>query len=374
MSDSATVIDLFCGAGGLSLGAARAGFTLVGAVDNDPQAIKSHSVNFPHCKHWLTDISHLGGKELLRCFDLSGRKLDGLIGGPPCQGFSCIGHNNSSDSRNRLFISFFRIVNECRPKFFLSENVPGILSEKHKETLDLALSCAEDYVVLSPLRLTASDYGAPTSRTRIFFFGYLKDFFKQVKPEDFKPPQDVEKVCVQEALKGLPKRINPSWQREEQGWRKLRVAVNGEFGKRLYGFVPKSVGDKESIRILEEERKVSGCLGTLHSSEVQKRYSETEPGKQDKVSKSRRLQLEGFCHTLRAGTGSDYGSFQAVRPLHPTEHRVITPREAARLQGFPDWFQFDPTKWHSFRQIGSSVSPIIAEYILAVIRKSLIES
>jgi len=81
--------------------------------------------------------------------------------------------------------------------------------------------------------------------------------------------------------------------------------------------------------------------------------------------------LNGFCPTLRAGTGPEKGSYQAVRPLHPTENRVITPREAARLQGFPDWFQFSPTKWHSFRQIGNSVSPILSERIFAVIRKAL---
>ena len=95
-----------------------------------------------------------------------------------------------------------------------------------------------------------------------------------------------------------------------------------------------------------------------------------KPGEVDSVSKSYRLKYKGFCPTLRAGTGSDKGSYQAVRPLHPTENRVITPREAARLQGFPDWFQFHSTKWHSFRQIGNSVSPILAEHILRVVKEA----
>jgi len=91
----------------------------------------------------------------------------------------------------------------------------------------------------------------------------------------------------------------------------------------------------------------------------------------DKISKFPRLRWDGLCPTLRAGTDKHKGSYQAVRPIHPDEDRVITPREAARLQGFPDWFQFSPTKWHSFRQIGNSVSPFVGEAVLDVIRCKL---
>jgi site-specific DNA-cytosine methylase len=105
--------------------------------------------------------------------------------------------------------------------------------------------------------------------------------------------------------------------------------------------------------------------------EVEKRYEKLNFGEQDKISKSVRLKPDGYCPTLRAGTGSDKGSYQAVRPIHFKEPRVITPREAARLQGFPDWFVFHETKWHSFRQIGNSVSPIVAEAILKTIKDSL---
>ncbi|MCL0160516.1 DNA cytosine methyltransferase, partial [Klebsiella pneumoniae] len=84
----------------------------------------------------------------------------------------------------------------------------------------------------------------------------------------------------------------------------------------------------------------------------------------DKISRSQRLDPNGFCPTLRAGTGSDKGSYQAVRPIHPTQARVIAPREAARFHGFPVWFRFHPTKWHRFRQIGNSVSPLVSEAML----------
>lgn len=114
---------------------------------------------------------------------------------------------------------------------------------------------------------------------------------------------------------------------------------------------------------------VSGFLGTIHTDEIINRYKKLSFGETDKISRSQRLNPNGFCPTLRAGTGSDKGSYQAVRPIHPTQARVITPREAARLQGFPDWFRFHPTKWHSFRQIGNSVSPLVAEAMLLPLYK-----
>ena len=110
----------------------------------------------------------------------------------------------------------------------------------------------------------------------------------------------------------------------------------------------------------------------IRSQAVKDRYAKLEYGKQDKVSKSTRLNPDSFCPTLRAGTGPDKGSFQAVRPIHYEHARVITPREAARLQGFPDWYKLPNTIWHSFRQIGNSVSPIAAEQIFRAIFQKLI--
>jgi DNA (cytosine-5)-methyltransferase 1 len=124
---------------------------------------------------------------------------------------------------------------------------------------------------------------------------------------------------------------------------------------------------------LRTKGEASGNLATRHSAIVAERYAAVDTGKIDIITKSRRLDSNGFCPTLRAGTGFERGRFQAVRPLHPTEDRVITPREAARLQGFPDWFQFSSTRWHSFRMIGNSVSPIVAERLLAVIWRALKE-
>lgn len=364
------IIDLFSGAGGFGLGAKRAGFDIAGSIEIDPQAISVHKTNFPKSPLWEKDISILSGSEMLRNFDLKVGEVDGIIGGPPCQGFSLMGYRDISDPRNHLFVRFFEIVNDAGSSFFLAENVPGILSKKNSQVIEYALSKVEHkYEILPPLKLVATKFGVPTTRERVFFFGYLKDRMNPVVAEDFLP-EDLEPVCVKDALKGLPEKIDPLWIREEDGWQNIKKEVEGVFGLKLYDQIPDGVGDGEAIRRLKENCEVSGCLGTRHTRAVLDRYATIKPGEVDPVSKSYRLKYKGFCPTLRAGTGSDKGSYQAVRPLHPTENRVITPREAARLQGFPDWFQFHSTKWHSFRQIGNSVSPILAEHILRVIKEA----
>ena len=364
------VINLFSGAGGFSLGAKRAGFDIAGSIEIDPKAISVYKKNFPNTPLWMKDISTVSATDVLKHFDLKACDIDGIIGGPPCQGFSHMGNNDSDDPRNQLFTHFFQIVSNVIPKFFLAENVPGILSKRNNQFIKQALSKVEDkYKILDSMKLTATNFGVPTTRKRVFFYGYLEDEIDSIESTEFEST-NAETVHVKDALNGLPEKIDPHWIQEEDGWREIDKVVKGDFGSKLYEHIPDGVGDPEAITRLKEKSEVSGCLGTRHTKKVLDRYSKIKQGEKDSVSKSRRLNSKGFCPTLTAGTGSDKGSYQAVRPLHPTENRVITPREAARLQGFPDWFQFHPTKWHSFRQIGNSVSPILAEYILSVIKKA----
>ena len=366
------IVDLFSGAGGLSLGSARAGFVVRGAIDNDPKANETHKRNFPNTVHLNTDIAKLTGTDLKRKLHFNGDSIAGIVGGPPCQGFSTIGRRDKDDTRNMSFVQFFRIISEVQPKFFLVENVPGIMQDMYEEIREQAFSLVNgNYDVLSEMYLSANEYGAATNRKRVFFFGYRTDEMDPLTVNSFDPTLDTETVHVKDALCGLPTRIDPDWQKEDQSWQIVGICPNGSFGQRLHGHIPSGIGDQDAIRRLSCRNEVSGFLGTAHTAEVAERYAKIECGQYDSVSKSYRLDPDGFCPTLRAGTGPDQGSFQAVRPIHPTEARVITPREAARLQGFPDWFQFSPTKWHSFRQIGNSVSPILAERILRVIAKSV---
>jgi len=366
-SEYPVAIDLFSGAGGLSLGAARAGFRIAAAVEMDKHAVETHSRNFPNTVHVQRDAAGIGGYELLKLSGLQFGELDSLIGGPPCQGFSMIGQRNEDDYRNTLFTHFFRLVDEMRPKFFLAENVPGILCRRFDNIREKAFELVRpSYQLLPPIAVRANEYGAPTNRKRIFFIGYNPDHFRRLTEEDFAPQPDIEKVKVRRALAGLPRKISPEWQAEAEGWRRARKMADSAFASKVCGEIPEGVGDPESIERYKLTNSVSGCLGTRHSEEVAARYHALDYGRKDNISKSVRLAPTGYCPTLRAGTGSDRGSYQAVRPIHPYEARVITPREAARLQGFPDWFVLHPTKWHSFRQIGNSVSPIVAESLMKV--------
>lgn len=372
------VIDLFAGVGGLSLGAARAGFTVSGAVEVDDTARQTHALNFPECAHIPEDVRNLSAENLLEEAGILQSELDGLIGGPPCQGFSTIGSRRYDDSRNSLFREFFRLAAELQPKFIVAENVPGIMDERYESLRTEAFELVSDkFLILDPVMAVATDYGAPTTRTRYFFIGINRTYLNherdaqriQFIPRNFDPcPR------VAEALSGLPSVIRSDWLEEHQGWRKVNPPqdkIHSYFFSRVMGNVPTGVGDRYSLHQYFNNGLVSGCLGTRHSTEVKKRYARLRPGQRDNVSRSLRLDPDGYCPTLRAGTGRERGSHQAVRPIHPSSPRVITPREAARLQGFPDWFRFHGTKWHSFRQIGNSVSPLVGEFILSQIHRYL---
>jgi DNA (cytosine-5)-methyltransferase 1 len=366
------VIDVFAGVGGLSLGAARAGFTVALAVELDKHAMAAHKINFPKVKHLAVDVATINGDKLLAEAGIEAGQLGGLIGGPPCQGFSVIGHRHVADERNNLFRKFFALVAETRPKFFLAENVLGILNDQYADIRDEALALiARDYVVLGTMRFKASDFGAATSRERAFFVGYRNDAVAPICEADFDAMKLKRAVTVARALRGLPPRIYSSWLTQEQGWRSAGPMPKSRFSESIVNGVPQDIGDPEAIRRYREDHLLSGCLGTHHSTKVAARYARLKPGAQDKTSKAVRLKADGLCPTLRAGTDSEHGSYQAVRPIHPTAARVITPREAARLQGFPDWFQFAPSKWHSFRQIGNSVSPFVATALLSVLLSKL---
>lgn len=369
--DRLSVIDLFSGVGGLSLGAARAGFRVAGSVELDPIASASHAFNFPGTKHLCKDVSSLAGADLLNACGVAPGQLSGLVGGPPCQGFSLIGRRDKEDPRNLLFGHFFRLVAETLPAFFVAENVLGILRAENAQIIEAALAQLPSiYRVLMPIKVKASDYGAPTIRTRVFFIGFDPSRIDGLTTSSFAPDPDIEHVKVKDALRGLPD-VSEDWQTEKQSWRTVKPFIgSSSFVERVIGCVPEGVGDPEALK-RAAARKVSGFLGTRHAEDTVARFDALAPGEVDAVYRAPRLDPEGFCPTLRAGTNADKGSYQAVRPIHPKRPRVISPREAARLQGFPDWFVFNPTKWHAFRQIGNSVSPIVAEKLLSTIRSSM---
>jgi len=367
----AKIADLFGGVGGFSLGAVRAGFEVAIAIDLDRHAIAGHKRNFPNTEHSRRNIASLTGDDLLYIAKLNGEKLVGIIGGPPCQGFSIIGHRRKNDSRNQLFYHFFRLVSEIKPLFFVAENVPGILNPKYEELRHDSLKLvSRSYTVVGPFTLCASDYGAATIRSRVFFVGVARRLKTTISARDFTNKKRSRGNSVRTAFSGLPKTIRSFWQTENCSWRRVEKPKSAYLAT-INRLCENSVGDLDAISRFREKQEVSGFLGTKHKASVRRRFSRVAPGSTEKTSKFPRLSWNGLCPTLRAGTDHRRGSYQAVRPIHPDENRVIAPREAARLQGFPDWFQFSPTKWHSFRQIGNSISPLVAEAVLDIIRCKL---
>lgn len=371
------VIDLYAGAGGLSLGASRAGFKVVAAVEIDKHAIETHSRNFPKTVHIARDIRSVSIEDIEEASGIDRSNIVGVIGGPPCQGFSSIGHGNVEDERNLLFKRFFEIVRDINPTFFVAENVPGIMREKYSRIREEAFNIVSgEYEVLEPILVNASEYGAATSRTRYFFVGIRKNSGVNITKDDFiqvKLPEK-DRTVVSQALEGLP--INIKFSEKQTGFctidksycdRRKRHLQNRFFYSRATGAIPEGVGNPSFLQRYNKGHETNGFLMSNHTKTVEDRYRKLKYGEQDRISKSYKLNPSSFCPTLRAGTGPEKGSFQAVRPIHYIEARVINPREAARLQGFPDWFELPETIWHSFRQIGNSVSPIAAEAILRVV-------
>jgi len=338
------LVDLFCGSGGFSLGAHQAGFDVAAAFDVDPILTSSFPANFPNTKLHLADVAVLTGKEVEYAV---GGKVDGVFGGPPCQGFSDIGLRQANDERRQLLGHFFRLVRELRPKFFVMENVPGLAYRDARSVLDEAIDIvANNYDILGPCVWDAADFGAPTKRRRIFVIGIARSIGAPLTLEEVAVRQKPAATVVDAIL-------------DLQNARRLKDAD----GFDVWEITKRGRPSNYAKRLRSPDGRFTGHRFTTHTPKVTQRFAKVLPGGVDEVGRHPRLDWDGQCPTLRAGTGADRGSFQAVRPIHPDEPRVITVREAARLQGFPDRHIFHPTVWHSFRMIGNSVSPFMSRAI-----------
>ncbi|MCL6327486.1 DNA cytosine methyltransferase [Pectobacterium polaris] len=369
MSSSPTIVDLFCGCGGFGLGAELAGFKTIVAVDIDPTLQSAYKKNFPETHVLNGDISQLN-EESWRIM-LNGAEVDGVIGGPPCQGYSRMGKSDKKDPRRTLLSHFFRNVNIINPKFFIMENVEGLMDKRNVYELKNAIKILDKkYTILEPMIIDSSLFGAPTKRKRVILIGYNPQVLSPLREDDFQPKLDLS-TTVWDAISDLASPIAQSKDKSDFGWKEYpKYNELSIYAKKMRTLPRDGLGWSESLKKLSDGL-TSGYFDTIHMPSVSKRYSEIEPGLVDKISRAKKLSWLGLCPTLRAGTGVDKGSHQAVRPIHPDQPRVITVREAARLQGFPDWFVFHPTKWHSFRMIGNSVSPIVSEAILSKVKQIL---
>ena len=346
------IVDLFAGCGGFSLGAHQSDFDVIAAYDNDEILTSSSWYNFPKTKLYIKDVCELSGADVIAAAEGT---VDGVIGGPPCQGFSDIGKRQPEDPRSRLLGEYFRIVHEVRPHFFVMENVRGLGYSNARGVLEGALELVVgDYSVFGPVLLNSADFGAATSRPRLFVVGIHKDHGDSMSMRDLEVRMGPA-ASVREAIGDLEGAVEVRAENGLDFWRITRRGRPFEYARRL----------RTRSGLFTGHRK------TNHSRAVIDRFESVEPGGVDVVGRHPRLEWEGQCPTLRAGTGPDKGSHQSIRPIHPEHARVITVREAARLQGFPDGHRFHSTVWHSFRMIGNSVSPLMAKVLLSAVREKM---
>jgi DNA (cytosine-5)-methyltransferase 1 len=366
--------DLFCGAGGFSLGAHLAGFHTAFAVDCDKDLTSSFRTNFPSANLLIKDLSAIGPKQLLEEVKIKPGELAGIIGGPPCQGFSIIGHRDADDPRNGLLAKYFDFVAYASPAFFIMENVPNIMSEQYKAIVESGLARVRDkYTIVGPLLVDASRYGAATKRIRAVVVGYDPTRVNALTEADIKALEVSEIATVHHAIHDLP---DPQDDTDGDGWHDYlstpKSGSEGEYARRARQNPPAGLSTVDYHA--KAGKTVSGLQNTVHAPRIVERMDAMTPGGIDKTSKAKKLTWTAPCIVIRAGTGKERGSHQAVRPIHPAKSRVITVREAARIQGFPDWFQFHDTKWHSFRMIGNSVSPYVSQSLLSLLKARLISS
>lgn len=359
-------VDLFAGAGGLSLGLEQAGFDIMASVEIDPIHCSAHKYNFPMCKTICRSVVDVTGEYVREVSGIGEKEIDVVIGGAPCQGFSLIGKRALDDDRNKLVYHYVRLVLELKPKYFIFENVKGLTVGKHKQFLVEIMDAFKDggYDVVSDYKvLNAADYGVPQDRRRLFLMGGRKGIALPSYPE----PLSI-RTTVGDAIGDIPdaEKYPELWDRD---WVYAKFGEQSLYSSYLHG-VEKDPSDFSYPRIFNKD-KLTCSLLTDHSDISRGRFVETLPDTVEPISRFKKLSMNGLCNTLRAGTASDRGAFTSPRPIHPIYPRVITVREAARLHSYPDWFRFHVTKWHGFRQVGNSVPPMLARSVGLQIMKVL---
>lgn len=363
----------------MSLGFEEAGFNVAAAFELDEIHVKTHAKNFPNCITVKADVSQISGKDVRKLGKLGDRHIDVLFGGSPCQGFSLIGRRDFEDPRSEVLFDFARLLKELQTSYFVVENVGGLLIGDAKGFYErfVALVSASGYSVCDPWLLTATDFGVPQRRTRVFIVGYKQGLVEPTMPvgkftdsANGLTQDGVEaEMCptVWDAIADLSGVGESRLLFKTDGFKRAARA-SSYYARVLRG--EEHDPENKSTRRPEFPKTLTGCLLTAHENETVTRFEATVPGTYEPVARFYRLSKDGYCNTLRAGTDNTRGSYMAARPIHPEEPRVIVAREAARLHSFPDWFVFHRTRWHAFRQIGNSVPPRLARSVAAAVRQA----
>lgn len=339
------VVDLFCGCGGLSLGFEQEGFNVLVGIDVWQDALDTYKFNRSEDFTLCADLTTLSPSDIRD--RIGDKSVDVIIGGPPCQGFSVAGKRIIDDVRNTLYKRFVSFVEYFKPKAFVMENVPNILSMGEGIIKNQILADFErlGYTVSYNV-LTASDYGVPQNRRRAVFVGLLsgKDF-------DFPEPFKTPKVTSKEALSDLtessiddgelyPNSASSAYQilmrRNSERVYNHTVTEHNEQTKRIIALVPDGGNYKDLPEELRDTRKVHIAWTRLNSGRPS--------------------------FTIDCGHRHHF---------HYQWNRVPTVRECARIQSFPDDFVFCKSRTSQYKQVGNAVPPLMAKAIAAKLKEQL---
>lgn len=327
------LIDLFCGAGGMSLGFRKEGIEPILALDNDSAAIETHKANFEGEAYCASIEEWLQSAEV--------PQADVVIGGPPCQGFSLLNKKRTGDSRRALWEPYLEIANRSEARVFIMENVAELF--RSPELDDIRAKAAEYGFETKAAIVNAADYGAPQTRKRTIVVGW-----RRIGEPDF-PPR--------------PTHADPGKKLNLPPWRTV---------KQVIGDLPPPVGTEIGV-----EAPMNLHFGRTPTERSIARYKAVPVGGNRFDLQRNAPELTPDCWIRKTSGGTDlFGRLWWDRPsvtirteffkpekgryLHPDQHRPITHREAARIMGFPDDFVFVGNKTHIARQIGNAVPPALA--------------
>ena len=380
-------IDLFCGAGGFAKGFEMTGkFKCIGGIDNKVSAIQTHKHNFKDSISICEDIRNVPPKKIEKL--LKGQKVDLIIGGPPCPTFSTIGHAKiqsvykshenkdiTNDPRNDLFLDFFSYVDHFRPKMFVMENVPQFLTKYNGATFNAVKELVKrdlpEYDLVKEVKvLNAVNYGVPQNRRRMILVGYLKgmdfkypdithwfsDGKSNINPNntEISPSKLKKHVTVKSAISDLPL-ITDNWRVSEVEYSKHKGLDS--YQKLMRQNTGRTV--KNNIcRLTNERAKIvfshmhQGCIYMDLPPNIRKILPFREDIFKDRL---KRLVEENPSWTVLAHIGMDGYMY-----IHPTENRTLSVREAARIQSFPDDFEFIGNQQETYVQVGNAVPALMA--------------
>ncbi|GAA0778464.1 DNA cytosine methyltransferase [Clostridium subterminale] len=338
------IIDLFCGCGGLSRGFEMAGFEVEVAVDVWQDAIKTYNHNHKNAVAICEDIHNLNDEYLNEI--VAKGEVVGVIGGPPCQGYSTVGTRDVNDPRNHLYLEYCRVVEKVNPEFFVIENVKGLITLSGGTFRDDIINRFEklgyhiEYKIIN-----AANYGVPQNRHRVFFVGMKKKGFEFPKEKDYI-------ISTLEALGDLP---SLEYQNESNEY--ISEPQN-EYQRKMRSKC-KKVLNHQSTNHTEQTKKIIGMIkdgGKI--SDLPEEYWSVR-----KYNKAfQRMLSTAPSNTIDTGHRNYF---------HYKENRIPSVRESARIQSFPDDFEVLGSKTSQYKQIGNAVPPLLAYAIAKAIKNQL---